>query len=149
MSGPYLLDVNVLIALIWPAHEMHMIAQQWMGPKARHGWATCPFTEAGFVRIISNPAFSPNGLTPEQAAFVLTSNLKDAHHRFWPDAIGFVEAVALVNAKILGHRQITDAYLLGLAIHNGGRLATFDKSIITLLPAGSPHARSVDLIGAP
>jgi hypothetical protein len=80
---------------------------------------------------------------------VLTSNLKDAHHRFWPDAIGYAEAAALFNAKILGHRQITDAYLLGLAIHNGGKLATFDKSIVALLPVESPYTRSVELIGAP
>ena len=144
MSSVYLLDVNVLVALMWAPHQFHAAAQEWVAAKARHAWATCPITESGFIRIVSNPAFSRDALTPEQARFVLADSMKDVRHRFWPDAIGYVDAITLFNSKLVGHKQITDAYLLGLAIHNGGKLATFDKSIAALLPPSSPHERNLE-----
>ena len=88
----FLLDVNVLIALMWPAHEGHTQAQEWFSRKSRQGWATCPFTQAAFVRIISNPAFSSDAVTPQEALKLLDSNLNHPSHRFWPDEISFVQA---------------------------------------------------------
>ncbi len=88
----FLLDVNVLIALAWPAHSEHAKAQQWFQRNWREGWATCPFTQAGFVRILSNPAFSPEAVTPQEAVKLLRANLEHPSHQFWPDDISVAEA---------------------------------------------------------
>jgi toxin-antitoxin system PIN domain toxin len=146
MSNGFLLDVNVLIAAIWPTHESHSTVQQWLGRHVRDGWATCPLTQAAFVRIVSNPAFSPNALTPRDALALLEANLRHAAHHFWEDEISFLAAVEPFAEKLVGHQQVSDAYLLGLAIHKKGRLATLDKGVLALLPAGSPFRDSVLLI---
>jgi toxin-antitoxin system PIN domain toxin len=129
----FLLDANVLIAMAWPAHTDHARAQRWFGKNAHHGWATCPLTELAFVRIISNPAFSPDALTPPEALSLLSANLKHPSHRFWPDAVPLLGSIKQAQPNILGHQQLTDAYLLGLAAHNGARLATLDKRLGLLL----------------
>ncbi len=130
-----LLDVNLLIALLWPAHESHDRAQGWFAHNAHHGWATCPFTQAAFVRIASNPAFSPDAVSPAEAAGLLASNLKHPHHLFWPDEIPFTQAIELFASRLAGHQQVTDGYLLGLAMHRKGKLATMDRAVAALLPA--------------
>jgi uncharacterized protein len=142
----FLLDVNVLIGLLWPAHESHAEVQRWFARNARHGWATCPFTQAAFVRIISNPAFSPDAVTPQEAVSVLNSNLGHRLHRFWRADVPFPEAVEEFRDRLVGHRQVTDAYLLGLAIHKNGKLATLDQAILALLPPGSPQRDRVEII---
>jgi uncharacterized protein len=129
-----LLDVNVLIAMTWPSHEAQGRVQHWLSELGRDRWASCPFTQTAFVRILSNPAFSPNALTPGDAIALLQSNLGHSAHQFWHDDIGLVQAMALLQRKIVGHQQVTDAYLLALAIHNKGRLATLDRKITALLP---------------
>ena len=141
-----LLDVNVLTALIWPAHESHTAVQNWFARNARQGWATCPLTAAGFVRIVSNPAFSRDAVTPEEGISVLAANLQHRSHRFWSDEIGLAEAIEPFRRKIFGHRQITDAYLLGLAIHKRGKLATLDRSVLALLPDGTFNGGYVEVI---
>ena len=146
MSGGFLLDVNVLIATAWPTHEAHARVQQWLVRHAREGWATCPFTECGFVRILSNPAFSPNALTPADAVALLRANLRHPAHRFWQEDLSFVEAVAPFAERLVGYRQVSDAYLLGLAIHKRGKLATLDRAVLALLPERSPEREKVTLI---
>jgi uncharacterized protein len=126
--GPFLLDANVLIALAWPAHEFHDGVGRWFALHSRAGWATCPFTEAAFVRVLSNPAFSANALTPRNAVLVLESNVDLPHHQFWPDSIPVADVLKNFE-RLTGHRQITDAYLVGLAVRHRGKLATFDKGI--------------------
>ena len=133
MSTICLLDVNVLIAMTWPSHEAHLKVQRWLAERGREEWASCPFTETAFVRILSNPAFSPNALTPANALALLESNLGHPAHQFWHDDIGLMEAIALVQPKIVGHQQVTDAYLLGLTIHKKGKLATLDHRLTALL----------------
>jgi uncharacterized protein len=128
-----LLDVNVLVAMAWPRHTSHAAAQKWLARHGREGWATCPFTQAGFVRIISNPAFSRDALAPKQALSLLRANLQHPAHQFWPDALSVDEALAKVS-PISGHKQITDAYLLALAISRTASLVTLDKSLAKLLP---------------
>jgi toxin-antitoxin system PIN domain toxin len=128
-----LLDVNVLIALLWPPHEAHARAQRWFAQNARHGWATCAMTQAGFVRIVSNPIFSRRALSPRDALEVLSGSLQHPAHHFWTEDIGVTEALAHFGRRLLGHQQITDAYLLGLAIQKKGRLATLDASLSSLL----------------
>jgi uncharacterized protein len=131
-----LLDVNALIALIWPEHEFHVQAFSWFERNARHGWSTCPITQIGFVRILSNPSMSENAPNLTEATRLLKQNIAHPNHEFWPEDITYAEAVEPLASRLQGHRQITDAYLLGLAMHRKGRLATFDRSIAALLPEG-------------
>lgn len=138
----FLLDANVMIALAWPSHTAHDRVQKWFGKNAHHGWVTCPLTELAFVRIISNPAFSPHALTPSGALSLLSANLGHPSHLFWPDAIPLLDATNDVHQKLQGHQQLTDAYLLGLAVHHKARLATLDKRLGFLKPGG----RAVELI---
>jgi toxin-antitoxin system PIN domain toxin len=133
----FLFDVNLLIALMWPAHEDHDRAQQWFAHNAHHGWATCPFTQAAFVRIVANPAFSPDAVTPVEAAALLASNLKHHNHQFWADEIPLTQAIEPFADRLAGHQQVTDAYLLGLAIHRKGKLATMDHAATALLATQS------------
>ena len=142
----FLLDVNVLIALMWPAHESHSQVGEWFARHARQGWATCPLTQAAFVRLVSNPAFSRDAVTPREAIALLAGNLKHRYHRFWGDEIGFGEAVEPLQGRLVGHRQVSDAYLLGLAIHKKGKLATLDQALLALLPPDSPHRDRVEII---
>jgi toxin-antitoxin system PIN domain toxin len=130
-----LLDVNVLIALIWPEHQFHQEALSWFDRNARHGWATCPITQMGFVRILSSSPII-NAPTVTEALRLLEPNLEHPTHEFWQDEIGLSSAINLTGAILQGHRQITDTYLLGLAMHRKGKLATFDHSIAALLPEG-------------
>ena len=136
----HLLDVNVLIALIWPAHQQHAIAQRWLANSSQKGWATCPLTQTAFVRIISNPAFSRDALTPTQTLKILEAALQHRDHQFWPDDIGVIEALRGISKPLSGHQQISDAYLLGLAIHRKGKLLTMDRSISSLLSQSEHNA---------
>lgn len=128
--GPFLLDANVLIALAWPAHEFHDRVGRWFARHSRAGWATCPFTEAAFVRVLSNPAFSANAVTVANALLVLESNVNLPHHHFWPDSIPVADVLKNFE-RLTGHRQITDAYLVGLAAHHRAKFATLDKGTRT------------------
>jgi hypothetical protein len=141
-----LLDVNVLIAMTWPTHHAHGKVQHWLSHRGREKWASCPFTQTAFVRILSNPAFSPNALTPADALVLLKSNLGHPAHQFWPDDIGLPEAVARFEQRIVGHQQVTDAYLLGLAIHKKGKLATLDRALLGLLSERSAERDLVTVI---
>lgn len=133
----YLLDANVLIALAWPEHSAHERAGVWFGRHARNGWATCPITQAALVRVLSNPTFSPRALTPSGALQVLSRNLKVPGHQFWSDSIGVRDAMEEMRSALTGHRQVTDAYLVALAIRNKGKLATLDRGIKQWAPAAS------------
>jgi uncharacterized protein len=141
-----LLDVNVLIALLWPPHEAHARAQRWFAKNADQGWATCAMTQASFVRIVSNPVFSRRVVSPRDALQVLQGSLQHPAHRFWTEDIGVTEALAHFGRRLLGHQQITDAYLLGLAIQKKGRLATLDASVSSLLPEPSVAKARVVLL---
>jgi hypothetical protein len=129
-----LLDVNVLLALFWRPHSHHAVAQKWFLENEKKGWATCPMTQASFVRIISNPAFSGSAPPPAQASEVLDENLRTPHHRFWIDDLSIAEALSAFGRRVTSHRQITDAYLLAMAMRNRGTLVTFDGGIANLLP---------------
>jgi uncharacterized protein len=132
----YLLDVNVLIALAWPQHSLHSLARAWFRQQRTKGWATCPMVEAGFVRIVSNPNFSPRSVPVPEAVEALQAGLKDRAHQFWPDSISLPEVLEILQQPIKGHKQITDAYLVALAIKNRGKLATLDRRVAALAPAG-------------
>jgi toxin-antitoxin system PIN domain toxin len=127
-----LLDVNILISLLWPAHEHHDAAHAWFGKRGGARWATCPLTELAFVRIVSNPAFSTDALSPADALRFLERNLAHPRHEFWPDDLGLVDAIAHSVEQLQGHRQLTDAYLLALAHRRQAVFASFDAAIRTI-----------------
>lgn len=127
-----LLDANLLIALIWPSHQHHERAHAWFERRGRAPWATCPLTELAFVRIVSNPAFSPDALNPADAMALLKRSLAHPKREFWPDELEASEALGLAAGHLKGHRQLTDAYLLALAHRHGGVLASFDAGLRAL-----------------
>jgi toxin-antitoxin system PIN domain toxin len=146
VKAGFLLDVNVLIAMAWPTHRAHEKVQEWLARHAREGWATCPMTQTGFVRILSNPAFSPNALSPAHALALLQANLGHPAHRFWADELSFIQALEPFHPRLAGHQQVTDAYLLGLAIHKKGKLATMDQAVLALLPEKNRERDFIELI---
>ena len=145
MKG-YLLDTNLLIALLWPSHERHDLVLKWFTRHRAKGWATCPLTQAGFVRIVSNPAFSRDAVQPREAIHVLSANTAAKDHAFWPDDVPFAEAVAFAGVRLVGHQQVTDAYLLGLAIRRGGVLVTLDHHIAVLTALKSSERKALETV---
>ena len=131
-----LLDINILTALLWPAHEHHEVAHRWFGARANAPWATCSLTQLGFVRIVSNPAFSRDALSPSEALALLGENLVHPRHEFWVGSLQVPPAVKGMEARLQGYRQLTDAYLLALAHRRKGVLATFDRGLRTLAADG-------------
>lgn len=129
-----LLDVNTLVALAWPNHVHHAAAQRWFRQAAPEGWATCPLTESGFVRVSSSPRATPEAKTPAEAVLLLRRMVALEGHVFWADDVSLAREEHLPLARLVGYRQVTDAHLLTLAIHHGGRLVTFDRGIHTLVP---------------
>jgi len=140
-------DINVLIALAWPSHIHHRQARKWFEALGDAPWATCPFTQSGFIRISSNPSIIEDAVSPREALQVLRRLTGLGQHLFWPHDLDFTGAAELPISLVMGHRQVTDAYLLGLAIRHRGALVTLDRSIHDLLPAGSPHRPVVRVIG--
>jgi toxin-antitoxin system PIN domain toxin len=131
-----LLDINVLIALAWPNHILHEPAHQWFGENHRSGWATCPLTQSGFVRVSSNRSIIPDARRPNEAIELLSRIIRQPDHVFWRDDISIAGSRYVAQDKIYGHRQVTDAHLLAVALSNKGRLATFDRRVIGLIPEG-------------
>jgi toxin-antitoxin system PIN domain toxin len=132
----YLLDVNVLIALAWPSHTHHSIVRSWFREHARTAWATCPITQAAFIRISSNPAIIADAVRPEQALEKLKDLTGRSGHYFWPDDVSMAETSFSFPSLLIGHRQVTDAYLLALALENNGCLATLDRGLFEMARAG-------------
>ena len=132
-----LLDINVVIALLDQGHVLHQSASQWLGQEQEHGWATCPITENGVVRIMAQATY-PN---PQPAALVaerLAEACRHPSHAFWPEPISLLQEGLIAWQRLLGPRQITDAYLLALAVSHGGRFVTFDRRInVDLVPGAA------------
>ena len=143
----YLLDANALIALGWPAHEHHERMMAWFKNQARQGWATTPFTQAAFVRIISQPVFSGSTIGPLEAAELLSRNLSHRDHTFFPLDMEITEVTGLCTGGLMGHRQVTDAYLLALAVKRKCKLVTFDSGVGQLLATEHERHAHVELIG--
>jgi len=123
----YLLDVNLLLALTDPMHIHHESAHRWFVEKGQQAWATCPLTENGFVRIASHPNY-PNRPGDVAAVLAIFRRLCEVSgHHFWPDDVSIRQL--LESDPIITHAQITDVYLLGLAVHKKGKLATLDQRI--------------------
>ncbi|MBM3363496.1 MAG: VapC toxin family PIN domain ribonuclease [Betaproteobacteria bacterium] len=123
-----LLDKNVLIALCDGRHEHHDLAAHWFLEHAAQGWASCPLTQNGALRIMSAPAY-PGARPVAQVLAQLQTLCASPHHHFWPDALSLVQADILNPRYVLSHRQLTDAYLLALAVHQQGCLVTLDGAV--------------------
>lgn len=124
-----LLDVNVLIALLDDAHVFSRRANEWLDAAPRR-IATCPIVENGVIRIMSAPSYSmSHRATPEQIADGLRALSEALDHEFWADEISMLDETLVDFSRLHGHRQVTDAYLLGLAVRRGGAIASFDTAM--------------------
>ena len=129
MSTAWLLDVNVLVALFDPDHVHHDIAHDWFADNRHAGWATCPITENGLVRVVANPSYGSPNVRAADMVERLRRFCASGGHQFWPDGPSLRDRKVFDVACLAGYRQITDVYLLALARVHRGRLATFDRSI--------------------
>ncbi len=123
-----LLDVNILIALLDSDHTLHTQAIEWFARNAGDGWSSCPITQNGCVRIMCHPGY-PNALPAHAVIESLRAATSEPQHEFWPDNITVTDAKTVDAKRMHGPRQLTDIYLLALAVRNNGRLVTFDSSI--------------------
>lgn len=123
-----LLDINVLIAMFDPDHVSHEPAIAWFSKHAKEGWASCPLTQNGCVRIMSSPSYV-NPQPVEALVRRLAEACEERIHEFWPDVPSLLDPAVFDATRIHGPRQITDVYLLGLAVRHGGRFVTFDGRI--------------------
>jgi len=126
-KGGYLLDVNVLVALIDDSHTHHPLVVKWFDTIKGQQWGICAFTEAGFLRVMTRP--TTGILTVREATGALESLSRHPGYQFWPLSVGWSQATAPFSGRIFGHQQITDAYLLGLAVQEDGVFVTLDKAI--------------------
>jgi len=137
VSG-YLLDVNVLIALLDPAHINHDAAHRWFAGIDGQTWASCPITENGLIRILSNPRYPNVDWMPRDIIRHLQGFFSSRlGHQFWPDSLSLGDETLFWHELIVSHKQLTDVYLLGLAVRNSGALVTFDRSIPLATVKGS------------
>jgi len=131
-----LLDVNVLVALLDAQHVAHARAHEWLAGSLEEGWASCPITENGCVRVLTNPKYPVPVVAADVLAKLATAKAS-GHHVFWPDDISLTDSSVFNPTQLRGHQQVTDAYLLGLAIRHGGCLVTFDSGISPTMVMGA------------
>ena len=123
-----LLDVNVLIALLDAGHVHHASATEWLSMHLEQGWASCPLTQNGCIRILSQTAYPNRAPAAEVAARLAEATQHPAHH-FWPDAVSLLSPGLMAWNNLLTGRHFTDAYLLALAVKNHGVFVTLDLGI--------------------
>jgi toxin-antitoxin system PIN domain toxin len=141
----FLLDVNVLIALIDPAHVGHDAAHRWFADEGHQAWATCPLTENGVIRIVGHPNYPNTPGSPAVVANIVAQLRTLPGHAFWTDDLSLVGAGHVDPTQILTSGQVTDSYLLALAVGHRGHLATFDRRLSVKAVAGGKAA--LHLIG--
>jgi uncharacterized protein len=140
LSKPkFLLDVNVLVALADEDHTHHNPAMKWFRSSGRHDWGICALTEAGFLRVSMRPKSGSRSI--EEVAEMLTRLAAYPGYRYWPISVSWITLATPFLGRLFGHQQITDAYLLGLAVKENGVLVTFDKALSYM--AGAEHRRNV------
>jgi uncharacterized protein len=134
-----LLDVNVLVALLDAAHVHHSLAARWMDGAIGQGWASCPITQLGCIRVMSQPAY-PNSQPVAQVAARLAEATRSRHHEFWGESLDALQSPALHWPAVLTSRHVTDAYLLALAVARGARFVTFDRHVpLAAVDAAAPE----------
>lgn len=138
----WLLDVNVLLALLDPTHAHHEVAHAWFA-MAGKSWASCDLTQNGAMRIMSHPRYSNAVPSTALAAELLAELCGHPGHVFWPADLSLLDSPLIDRDRLLSSGQVTDTYLLALAVQHGGRLATFDKRLVTNAVYGGGTARHV------
>lgn len=139
-----LLDINVLLALLDGDHVDHRRAHAWLDEEIDSGWASCPITENGFVRIISQSRY-PSPVSPVKAMDLLSQACNTDHHEFWSCDVSLLDERIVERTHLHGPRQVTDAYLLALAAAHDGRLITFDRSLARSAVTGATEEQLVVL----
>jgi toxin-antitoxin system PIN domain toxin len=129
VSAVALLDVNVLVALFHDRHVHHDLAHDWFADHGDGGWASCPITEVGLLRILGNPARVEQYVPLPRLADLLNSFCENSRHQFWPDALSLRDSHTFDVPAVRGHQQLTDVYLLGLAVKHGGKFVTLDRGV--------------------
>lgn len=138
-----LLDINVLLALLDSDHVDHQRARNWLDSEIRHGWASCAVTQNGFVRIICQPRY-PSPVAPASAIERLARAVGTTQHEFWPSSVSLLDGRTVIPRNIHGPKQVTDAYLLALAVAHGGRFVTFDQAVaLSAVPGAKPENLTV------
>ena len=142
-----LLDVNALLALLWENQIFHAYMAQWFASHAKSGWATCPITEQGFVRIVSNPAFiHPAPAVRSAIGLLEQTTAASGSHYFWADDIPLSALSVSIRRRLQGPKQITDAYLLALAMHHKAKLVTFDYRMEALAEKGTAEREALVIL---
>ena len=145
--GVPLLDVNVLVAFLWPPHLHHRAARSWFVQAQPRGWATCPITEIGCIRVLAQPAISQGRLNVWSATALFREFAEDDRHLFWPDDLSASDpSLAATLPHLQGPGQLTDRYLLALAAAHGGTFATFDRSVGSGLPPSSELLNHLEIV---
>jgi hypothetical protein len=139
-----LFDVNALLALFDDSHVFHQSIRGWWADHVADGWATCPITQNGFTRVLSQPGYTKPRSVAE-ALMMLQTGIVQPGHEFWPDDISIADPSLFDRSRILGPNQLTDVYLLALALKNGGRLVTFDAGVPVAAVKGATKAHVVSL----
>ncbi len=141
----FLLDVNVLIALIDPAHVQHEPAHAWFARQGHKSWATCPLTENGVLRIVGHSRYPNSPGTPAAVSPLLSAMCELPGHIYWPDDISLRDTAHVDSSRLLSSAQITDTYLLALASAHDGHLVTFDRRLVVdAVPGGAQHLKLID-----
>lgn len=125
----YLLDVNVLLALLWPRHESHGAAHAWFSKQGQRAWATCPLTQLGALRLLTNPAVTHGAVGATTALEVVAEATRQDGHQFWPLERDVAAGLMPIASSLQGNRQWTDTVLLGQAIERKGVLVTLDAGV--------------------
>ncbi len=140
-----LLDVNVLIAICDGHHVDHIRASEWFAQNAERGWATCPFVQNGVIRIMSQTAY-PNARPIGQVIRQVRTICESRHHHFWANDLSILDASKITHQHLLGNKQITDVYLLALAVQNAGRFLTIDGKIPLQAVNGAKKENLINLV---
>lgn len=139
-----LLDVNVLIALLDSSHIHNNLVTNWLADNIKAGWASCPITQNGCIRIFSQPGY-PNTVPAAQIAERLAEAARHPSHKFWPDSVSLLQPDTIIWDKVLSSRHVTNVYLLALAVKQGGRFVTLDRGISLDAVAGAKPKHLVTL----
>lgn len=140
----YLLDVNVVLALVDQLHSHHDLAHRWFRAHPDQQWATCAVTESGVIRILSQPTYGNPLPTPFAAARYLGLFCQHPRHEFWPDDVSLLDPQIFYLSRLPSNRHVTDTYLLGLAASRGGKLATLDRRLMTVaVKNGAKHVEQI------
>lgn len=123
-----LLDVNVLIALLDEAHVHHLRARRWLSDNIERGWASCPLTQLGCIRIMAQPAYA-NVQPASVVAARLAAATRERHHELWSAKLDVLDGDVVDWERVLTSRHATDVYLLALAVEMRGRFVTFDRHV--------------------